>query len=236
MEFSSLIDVSSFFIGVLINLLLIALICFYFKRKFDNIEMAQSEQAKIIYNLIESRQTQERIQPEANSELSFFNPNDLQKLESKEVMVSDLDKLDTESIEDHSDDDDDDDDDDSMATQTESELEETNTIIDQASIEVNEPGLDDIKTVELLETEPNDDENVEEETIIIEKTDDSSENTMTNEYERMTVKELREVLLDKGYHVKSNMKKVDMLELLQNPIENEVELDASTEPVIELDE
>ena len=32
---SSFIDVSSFFIGVLINLLLVALICYYFKKKFD---------------------------------------------------------------------------------------------------------------------------------------------------------------------------------------------------------
>ena len=72
MEFSSLIDVSSFFIGVLINLLLIALICYYFKRKFDNIEMAQSEQAKIIYNLMK-QDNKTTNHSRSSGGLSFFN-------------------------------------------------------------------------------------------------------------------------------------------------------------------
>ena len=38
-SFSNLIDISSFFIGVLINLLLVALVCYYFKRKIDNLEV-----------------------------------------------------------------------------------------------------------------------------------------------------------------------------------------------------
>ena len=38
--FSKLLDITGFFVGVLINLLLIALICFYFKRKIDNLELS----------------------------------------------------------------------------------------------------------------------------------------------------------------------------------------------------
>jgi hypothetical protein len=53
--FSSILDISSFFIGMLINLLLIALICYYFKRKYEILEQAQNEQAKIIYNLIQNQ-------------------------------------------------------------------------------------------------------------------------------------------------------------------------------------
>ena len=55
MGFSNLLDVSSFFIGVLINLLLIAMICFYFKRKIDNLELSQSEQAKMLFQIIQNK-------------------------------------------------------------------------------------------------------------------------------------------------------------------------------------
>ena len=54
--FSSLIDISSFFVGVLINLLLIAMICYYFKRKIDNLEVSQAEQAKMLYSIISQQQ------------------------------------------------------------------------------------------------------------------------------------------------------------------------------------
>ena len=40
---SNLLDITGFFVGVLINLLLIAMI-YYFKRKIDNLEYSQSEQ------------------------------------------------------------------------------------------------------------------------------------------------------------------------------------------------
>jgi hypothetical protein len=53
--FSSILDISSFFIGMLINLLLIALICYYFKRKYEALELSQNEQAKILYNLIQNQ-------------------------------------------------------------------------------------------------------------------------------------------------------------------------------------
>jgi hypothetical protein len=55
MGFSNLLDVSSFFIGVLINLLLIAMICFYFKRKINNLELSQSEQAKMLFQIIQNK-------------------------------------------------------------------------------------------------------------------------------------------------------------------------------------
>lgn len=54
--FSSILDITSFFIGVLVNLLLVAMICFYFKRKIDTLEVAQSEQAKILFELVQNNQ------------------------------------------------------------------------------------------------------------------------------------------------------------------------------------
>jgi len=53
MNFSAILDISSFFIGMIINLLLIALICYYFKRKYENLEIAQNEQAKVLYQLLQ---------------------------------------------------------------------------------------------------------------------------------------------------------------------------------------
>lgn len=61
MAFSNILDISSFFIGMLINLLLIALICYYFKRKYESLELAQNEQAKILYNIIQQQQTKKTI-------------------------------------------------------------------------------------------------------------------------------------------------------------------------------
>ena len=53
----NLLDITGFFVGVLINLLLVALICFYFKRKIDNLEVAQSEQAKMLFTIISRENT-----------------------------------------------------------------------------------------------------------------------------------------------------------------------------------
>ena len=52
MGLSSILDISSFFIGMIINLIFVALMCYYFKRKYDYLEMAQTEQAKILYQMI----------------------------------------------------------------------------------------------------------------------------------------------------------------------------------------
>jgi hypothetical protein len=37
---------------MIINLIFVALMCYYFKRKYDYLEVAQNEQAKILYQLI----------------------------------------------------------------------------------------------------------------------------------------------------------------------------------------
>jgi len=57
MGFSSILDISSFFIGMIINLIFVALMCYYFKRKYDYLYEAQCEQSKIIYQLIHKPST-----------------------------------------------------------------------------------------------------------------------------------------------------------------------------------
>ena len=81
MNFSAILDISSFFIGMIINLLLIALICYYFKRKYENLEIAQNEQAKVLYQLLQQ-----------NTQPKVININDLLKkdLEPKKYEIPEL--------------------------------------------------------------------------------------------------------------------------------------------------
>jgi hypothetical protein len=92
MNFSAILDISSFFIGMIINLLLIALICYYFKRKYENLEIAQNEQAKVLYQLLQQ-----------NSSPKVMNLNDILNDSDKRSSLSDLDS-DSESDDSDSDD------------------------------------------------------------------------------------------------------------------------------------
>lgn len=66
MMLSSILDIGSFFIGMIINLLLVTLMCYYFKKKYESLEEAQNEQAKLLYELLRDRKqsTQEPIKSE----------------------------------------------------------------------------------------------------------------------------------------------------------------------------
>jgi hypothetical protein len=122
MGFSNLLDVSSFFIGVLINLLLIALICFYFKRKIDNLEESQSEQAKMLFQIIKNESNQTNL---VNSTDESSNNNELidqsiinelyKENDTKNIVLEDSNIYNSKYYYDNNnnnDDDDDDDDDD----------------------------------------------------------------------------------------------------------------------------
>ena len=71
--FSNLLDRTGFFVSVLINLLLIALICYYFKRKIDNLEYSQSEQAKTLYTLISQQNNMMAVNNETNTIVTGAN-------------------------------------------------------------------------------------------------------------------------------------------------------------------
>ena len=55
MMLSSILDIGSFFIGMIINLLLVTLMCYYFKKKYESLEEAQNEQAKLLYELLRDK-------------------------------------------------------------------------------------------------------------------------------------------------------------------------------------
>ena len=126
--FSNLLDISSFFIGILINLLLVALICYYFKRKIDNLELSQSEQAKMLYTLIKEKQEKSlsELQNTQNSPLGFINNLDLSALNNITENDGNMEESinDNESV--NSDDSDDSDNSDDDSNTTVSELEYDN--------------------------------------------------------------------------------------------------------------
>ena len=47
------------------------MICFYFKRKIDNLELSQSEQAKMLYNILQEQNNS--IQEDRNTPSSQYN-------------------------------------------------------------------------------------------------------------------------------------------------------------------
>lgn len=233
-SFSNLIDVSSFFIGILINLLLVAMICYYFKRKIDNLEISQSEQAKMMYTILQ-RQEQNNM-PENDQ-------NDMKDDSRKNLMVDlgttshsylqnlDLDSLngnmneiveenyeneqelgmDSESQEGDND----------SETDTESETDSDN---DSNSGNEEVEHTQEMPEIKKIEIEPES----------IDKT------TEMKPYEKMTVKELKQLIEEKGIALtRKNLKKNEYIDILlnnsveeeslgsdlENDIENEVDLE-----------
>jgi len=79
-----LLDISGFFTGLIINLLLITLVCYYFKRKYENIESAQMEQAKVLYELLQQSS-------ETKSEKSVVKQNYCETLDVEVESGHDID-------------------------------------------------------------------------------------------------------------------------------------------------
>jgi hypothetical protein len=225
MSFSNLLDVSSFFIGVLINLLLIAMICFYFKRKIDNLEMSQSEQAKMMFQLIQNNTTTSQVietssniqSPPRFDLLNNINMDDLNSLDKNEEV------LETDNQSEYSDSD--------SESESEDEVEHTQSMINE------------VKKIEIQDDNHSKEEEQEQEIQIMKvKEDDSSlvtdivetsstsadlepqvqEVEETVNYEKYTIKELKQILETNGVSVqKKNVKKQDLISMLMNT-DNEV--------------
>ena len=207
MNFSAILDISSFFIGMIINLLLIALICYYFKRKYENLEIAQNEQAKVLYQLLQQ-----------NTQPKVININDLLK---KDLEPKNYERPEPESDSDEDTDTDGDGDSDGLDDLNELDMNvKTETVIDR--VDVNE-----IKTIKLIVDEPID-EPIEEVNVNL-KLDldievdaaldvdiEKDEKEKEKDYSKMTIKQLKDVLSTKGININSNkMKKNEMIELIE---------------------
>jgi hypothetical protein len=207
MNFSAILDISSFFIGMIINLLLIALICYYFKRKYENLEIAQNEQAKVLYQLLQQ-----------NTQPKVININDLLK---KDLEPKNYERPEPESDSDEDTDTDGDGDSDGLDDLNELDMNvKTETVIDR--VDVNE-----IKTIKLIVDEPID-EPIEEVNVNL-KLDldievdaaldvdiEKDEKEKEKDYSKMTIKQLKDVLSTKGININNNkMKKNEMIELIE---------------------
>ena len=166
MMLSSILDIGSFFIGMIINLLLVTLMCYYFKKKYESLEEAQNEQAKLLYELLQDRK-QDRA------------PVKPTMIDMQEIEVSDEES----------------------DTDEESDMEE---IMPSGSVEP------EVKVLTLeTPTETNE--------LVIEKTETDLEITLeetnSDDFSKMSMKQLRDLLTEKGVKVKPSMKKNELVEL-----------------------
>lgn len=227
--FSSILDISSFFIGVLVNLLLVAMICFYFKRKIDNLEMSQSEQAKMMFQLI---QQQQQMPPPQTCDAptctpsSVVGPNvygmlnglDLSQLNDDEEDKKEDKKEDEDDDKDSSDDDDDDDESDDDDSDDEDDDDDDND-------------EDDKKQEESKEEEQNNIKKIDYEEVVV------PEVSVDVDVEKMTIKELRALLEDKGVSVqKKNVKKQELIDMYMKGNEEVIETVVKVEEVIEMND
>ena len=184
MMLSSILDIGSFFIGMIINLLLVTLMCYYFKKKYESLEEAQNEQAKLLYDLLRDRKqsTQEPIKSEV---IDIVSDDESDESESEGEME--------------------------MEELVEPEMKVLTLDIPETT-ETNEPFTDKFTVDKFTANLFNADtvtvdipESIVEPELIIEENDDG--------FSKMNMKELRDLLAKKGVKVKPTMKKNELLEL-----------------------
>jgi hypothetical protein len=212
MGFSSILDISSFFMGMIINLILVALMCYYFKRKYDYLYEAQCEQSKIIYQLIHNAH-----KPSVSAQKSTidFTQDPLVVNRTEPTLCSEIDS-DSDSDSDESDSDSED----GIEIHPVSQVTETN------DLKTNDLKTNDLKMIDLnidlnIESKDNTDHVTVEEVknepepfeITIQLDTDVEKENETN-YSKMSMKQLKEVLSTKGIKPKNNIRKEELIELL----------------------
>lgn len=201
MLFSNILDISSFFIGMLINLLLIALICYYFKRKYETLEMAQNEQAKILYNLIQQQNPRKQfnIQELMNNHVEQIN------LDNKIVNETKFD-YDSGSGSDSDSDSDSGSEPDIDTPSSISEIKKIILVPEPVEPKV-EPKVKEIESIE-VEVEVVADNEVENHS-------HSGVNDDPDDYSKMTIKQLKDILSKKGISSNNKMKKNELIQLIE---------------------
>lgn len=220
MNFSSILDISSFFIGMIINLILVSLMCYYFKRKYEILETAQTEQAKILYEILR-RDTISK----SNTFLDTLHQNcPVEKVDYTQ------DPLLKKNIIDESESDD-----------SDSDSDDSDVSISEITLPANPPSspklslpsspkveclIESIDLSQPMEWSSNIEvESKLEELVPLESKDDSKESkeikeivleldTETN-YSKMSIKQLKDILTSKGVKHKNNMKKDELVDLVK---------------------
>jgi len=227
MNFSSILDISSFFIGMIINLILVSLMCYYFKRKYEILESAQTEQAKILYELLR------RDSPKKPEIFKTEEPRvDYTKDPLLNPRVIDSDSEDSGS----------------ESSDSEYEIEvspgtppgspsgspllfsvELSQEIIMDELKAEELIIEPIESLDLGEVETQVETKVENVEVPIEK--DTKEividqiilDSPESNYNKMSIKQLKDILTSKGVKPKHNMKKDELVDLVKD-IEHEVSI------------
>jgi hypothetical protein len=233
MNFSSILDISSFFIGMIINLILVSLMCYYFKRKYEILESAQTEQAKILYELLrrDSPKKPEIFKTE-EPRVDYTKGVDYTKDPLLNPRVIDSDSEDSGS----------------ESSDSEYEIEvspgtppgspsgspllfsvELSQEIIMDELKAEELIIEPIESLDLGEVETQVESKVENVEVPIEK--DTKEividqiilDSPESNYNKMSIKQLKDILTSKGVKPKHNMKKDELVDLVKD-IEHEVSI------------
>jgi hypothetical protein len=222
MNFSSILDISSFFIGMIINLILVSLMCYYFKRKYEILETAQTEQAKILYQLLR-RDSNGR----ASTFLDTLHEACPVKVDYTQdpLLKKNVIKEDSDS-ESGSDSDSDSESDVSLSEITlpanppvspklsrpSSPKSEVDCLIE--SIDLSQP-MEWVSKVETKEA-PVETQEIKEAKEVNEIKEIVIELDTETNYSKMSIKQLKDILTSKGVKHKNNMKKDELVDLLKD--------------------
>jgi len=222
----ALFDISSFFLVMIINLLLIALLCYYFKKKFENLERAQMEQAKILYGLIENGQQQENMhtnpvveQDAMELEQLLVNPSLTPVNHNTKSIQLHPPAIDSSSDEesDYSDEDESDSEENTPELNINAITSDTIelTLSELPHTELKVDGLTLLKSEDIVPDSMMHDSIVPDSMMEESNTKKIDLTPESASLQKLTVKQLNELVKEKGLKSAKNMKKNDIIDLIQ---------------------
>jgi hypothetical protein len=179
------------------------LICYYFKRKYENLEIAQNEQAKVLYQLL-----QQNVPPNVKNLNEIIN-----KLEPTDKNLNDSHDQDVCKESNDSDSD------------SESDSDDETVFIDKNEDDIKKININDIEEISLDQEEKT--KQIKIDVNVLEMNLDSgdlTDSTDTNEkdYSKMSIKQLKEILSVKGINA-NKLKKVEMIDLIEKSSDKTLE-------------
>ena len=213
--FSKLLDISGFFLIVVINLSLIALLCYYAKKKFESLEEIQREQSKVLFDLVSKSTNNSSIDPMflsvPTNNLSLSPNNEMQELSKNKIITLSEDFNNDINVCLNDSEDTLEGDEDSSENNNTEESEEDEQ---EESEEEDEEEEDDEEEDEEEEDEEDEDDEEQEQ----EQEEEQEVNHEENEInlEKMTISELKSYIESKGEKLNSKKtKKSDILEYIK---------------------
>jgi hypothetical protein len=230
MNFSSILDIGSFFIGIIINLLFVALVCYYFKRKYELLEKSQMEQGRMIYTLLqkekesltlkcEKKEVVETTKMLANLNEPLLNKRNEPQV-NNDVSDNDADDDDTSSLSEEEEDDEEEEEDVEIKEEDISHyVSNTYSPLDVLLVtKLEDPSVVETMPLQIDEiTEVGGVEEIEGDGVKHIHVDDPEKkknNDDGQDFNKMSMKQLKELMTTKGIKVKSNVTKHELIEQL----------------------